>query len=78
MNSFKFFISLAILFGILSCSKVSEKVEQKVNEKIDKTIDDNLKKIDSTLNKADLDSLKRMMKSLDTNIEKEIKKTGNK
>jgi hypothetical protein len=73
MNTFKFFISIVILLGILSCSKVSEKVEQKVNEKIDKTIDENLKKIDSTLNKADLDSLKKMMKNLDTTVEKELK-----
>jgi hypothetical protein len=66
MKTFKFFIAVAVLLGVLSCSKISEKVEQKVNEKIDKTIDENLKKIDSTLNKSDIDSLKKLMKGLDT------------
>ena len=71
MKSLKFIISLAVLFGILSCSKISEKVEQKVNEKIDKTIDENLKKIDSTLSKSDIDSLKKLMKNLDSNYYKD-------
>lgn len=78
MNTLKFFISLVILSGILSCNKISEKVEQKVNEKIDRTIDENLKKIDSSLNKADLDSLKKMMKSVDSNIEIKINKSDKK
>jgi hypothetical protein len=66
MNTFKFFISIAILIAFLSCNKISHKVEQKVNEKIDKTIDENLKKIDSTVYKVDMnnDSIKRYIDSI--------------
>ena len=78
MRTFKFLVSIVILLGILSCSKISEKVEQKVNEKIDKTIDENLKKIDSTLTKSDIDSLKRIMKSLDSTYNKDSEKSNKK
>ena len=78
MRTFKFLFSIAILLGILSCSKISEKVEQKVNEKIDKTIDENLKKIDSTLTKSDIDSLKRLMKNLDSTYYKDNEKSNKK
>jgi|WetSurMetagenome_2_1015567.scaffolds.fasta_scaffold48545_2 hypothetical protein len=66
MKTFKFIFSILILFGILSCNKISEKVEKKVNEKIDKTIDENLKKIDSTVYKVDMnnDSIKRYIDSI--------------
>jgi sensor domain CHASE-containing protein len=72
MNSIKLILSLAILIGVLSCNKISEKVEKKVNEKIDRTIDENLNKIDSSLNQANIDSLKRMMKSIDSTLQFEI------
>ena len=78
MNIFKFLISIILLIGILSCNKISERVEQKVNEKIDQTIDENLKKIDSSLNKSNLDSLKEKIQSLDSNVKKEMKKTDKK
>jgi regulatory protein YycI of two-component signal transduction system YycFG len=66
MYKIKFLIAIIILGIILSCSKISEKIEKKVDEKIDKTIEENMKQIDSSLHKSDIDSLKKLLKQLDT------------
>lgn len=76
MRYFKVLTALAILIGILSCSKISEKVEQKVNQKIDETIDKSLKNVDSAFNKVNLDSLKESLKKIDSvtkNLDKKFK-----
>jgi len=76
MRYFKFLTALAILIGVLSCSKISEKVEQKVNQKIDETIDKSLKNVDSAFNKVNLDSLKEALKKVDSvtkNLDKKFK-----
>ena len=71
MNKFKFITGLLILAVVLSCSKISERVEKKVNEKIDKTIEENMNKIDSSLKNSNLDSLKKLIKQLDTTFDNE-------
>ena len=76
MRYFKVLTALAILIGILSCSKISEKVEQKVNQKIDETIDKSLKNVDSAFYKVNLDSLKESLKKIDSvtkNLDKKFK-----
>ncbi len=86
MKSIKFLLALSALALLLSCdsifNRVQEKVEQKVQEKIDKTIDDVVNKMDSTVSKMSLDSLKVIKKSLDSVYDKSAKKlkekTGNK
>lgn len=66
MNYFKFAVAVVVLIGILSCSRITDKVEQKVNEKIDQTIDKSLEKVDSALNKVNLDSLKKELNKVDS------------
>ena len=76
MQNFKFIISLLILAGILSCSKITQKVEEKVDEKVNSTIEKNMKKIDSTFTKEKLDSLKKQLDSLKNENTQQKSKTG--
>ncbi len=66
MNYFKFVIAVVVLIAIFSCGRITDKVEQKVNEKIDQTIDKSLEKVDSALNKVNLDSLKKELNKVDS------------
>jgi hypothetical protein len=69
-NIIKLFTALLVFAAILSCSRISEKVQEKVNQKIDETIDNTMKKMDSSLNKINLDSLKKQIDTIVTRTDK--------
>jgi len=75
--NYKFILGLLIAGSLLSCGifdKVQQKVEQKVEEKIDKAIDDAVNKVDSTVSKMTVDSIKTyMQKSMDSTYDKSIR-----
>jgi len=77
MTNFKFIIALFSVIFLMSCGlfdKVQQKVEQKIEEKIDKTIDDAVKKVDSTVSKMTIDSIKTyMQKSMDSTYDKSVR-----
>ena len=62
MNKLKLAASFLIIALVLSCGFLKNKVEEKVNEKID----EQMKKVDSTMKTVNPDSLKKIMKSIDS------------